>query len=109
MPHQHDVPKAHSHSHNTSHHHDEHNVPASPLDDADHNAEFGKAVMKPSNAKYNLSQLKFIPLIRLAYVTEAAGLFKIIPQVSPALPDYLIPPDPYLRGMIGLRGPPTFI
>ena len=106
MPHQHDAPKAHSHSHDGSHHHDK--VPASPADDADHSAEFGKALIKPANGKYELSPLKFIPLLHLAFQTEIAALIETIPQASTPLPDYLIPPDPYLQA-IDLRGPPSFI
>ena len=108
MPHQHDVPKAHSHSHGDSHHHHHDKVPESPADDADHSAEFGKALIKPASGKYELSPLKFIPLLQPASQTKIAGLIKIIPQARPLLPDYLIPPDPYLQ-MSDLRGPPSFI
>ena len=108
MPHQHDIPKAHSHSHHDGQHHHHDKSPASPANDADHSAEFGKAIIKPANGKYELSPLKFIPLFQPASQTEIAGLIKIILQARPLLPDYLIPPDPYLQGT-ELRGPPSFI
>jgi hypothetical protein len=108
MPHQHGAPKAHSHSHDDSHHHHHDKVPASPSNDADHSAEFGKTLIKPANGKYELSPLKFIPLFQPASQTEIAGLFKILLKASPTSTDYLISPDPHRRG-IDLRGPPSFI
>ena len=108
MPHQHDIPKVHSHSHDDSHHHHHDKSPASPSNDADHSAEFGKAIIKPGNGKYELSPLKFIPLLHPAFQTEIAALIKTIPQASTPLPGYLIPPDPYLQEA-DLRGPPSFI
>lgn len=108
MPHQHDVPKAKSHSHDDSHHHHHDKVPASPSNDADHSAEFGKALIKPANGKYELSPLKFIPLFQPASQTEIAGLFKILLKASSTSTDYPTPPDPHRRA-IDLRGPPSFI
>ena len=108
MPHQHEVPKAKSHSHGDSHHHHHEKSPVSPSNDADHSAEFGKALIKPANGKYELSPLKLIPLFKPASQTEMSALVKVMPQANTRLPDYLIPPDPYLQ-MTDLRGPPSFI
>lgn len=107
MPHQHDTPKAKSHSHEDGqdHHHDRN--PADQ-DDTHHSAEFGKAVIKPAKGKYELSPLKFVPLLQPSSQIEISGLITAIPEVRPGLPDYLIPPAPYLQGT-GLRGPPYFI
>lgn len=108
MPHQHKILKASSHSHNDGQHHHHDNIPSSPANETDHSAEFGKALIKPANSKYELSPLKLIPLFQPASQTEIAGLIKVMPQPSTRLPDYLIPPDPYLQ-VTDLRGPPSFI
>ncbi len=107
MPHKHETPKTSTHSHDGSDHH-HHDQPANPSDNTDHNAEFGNALVKPVNSKYELTPLKFIPFLQPASLTEISNLYSLISRVNSALPEYLIPPYPNLQG-IGVRGPPSLI
>ncbi|MGB4398926.1 MAG: hypothetical protein WBJ10_06115 [Daejeonella sp.] len=107
MPHKHEVPKTSTHGHDGSDHH-HHDQPANPTDNTDHNAEFGNALVKPVNTKYELTPLKITPYPAPASLPEISDLYSFIPQLSSALPGYLLPPDPNLQG-IALRGPPSSI
>ncbi len=112
MPHHHveKAGKSHSHKHDhQDHHHKSENDHSSPLSKADHSAEFGKALIKPGDSKYQIAQLKFMPLLRMVCGDDAVSLnYKTLPKLSPQRRNHLIPPAPYLQGT-GFRGPPSFV
>lgn len=112
MPHHHveKVAKSHSHKHDhQDHDHKSESDHSLPLSKADHSAEFGNALIKPADSKYQITQPKFTPLIPLLYIHQRVPLYNnITPELSLKLRDHLIPPAPYLQG-IGFRGPPFFV
>lgn len=108
LPHKHEAPKTNSHSHNGSDHHHQESGTDNSSGNTDHSAEFGNVLAKPVNGKYELTPLKFIPFLQPASLIEISNLYSLIPPLSSALPEYLIPPDPDLQG-IGLRGPPSVV
>jgi hypothetical protein len=112
MPHYHveKVAKIHSHKHEDQHHH--HNSESDdslPLSKTDHSAEFGNALVKPGNSKYQITQPKPVPLLPILFGDQKVTLYSdITPKLSLKLQDHLIPPAPYLQG-ISFRGPPLFV
>ena len=112
MPHYHVEKVAKSHPHKHDHHHHDQKSESDhslPISKADHSAQFGNALIKPADSKYQVTQPKFIPVIPLLYVDQRASLYhNITPEISLKLQDHIIPPAPYLQG-IGFRGPPTFV
>ncbi len=110
MPHRHveEVLKSHSHKHDHQDHEDKSQKDhSSPLGKVDHSAEFGEALIKPGDSKYQIAQVKFMPLMRIACGADIVRLnYKSIPKLSLQHGDHLIAPALYLQG-IGFRGPPS--